>query len=447
MPEMVLVYGGAKGGGKSVLGVRWMYLEAEKIIAEFQIPKMEHPIPLGFMGRKRGVDFSDTTLETWYREIPQQAYRENKQAKEIVIRDRVKYLYGGFDNREDLDKFNSGEFARIFIDQPEELSEDEFGKVRGTFRLKINGQALHYKMLLTPNPAQNWIKKRFVKNALGTEQGEFFVQALPGDNPYLPESYVEILRRAYKHRPELLEAYLYGNWDATEGASIIIKDCWVRAARNQTIYQGNVRKVVVVDVARFGDDRTVILYMEEGDVKDGEIYGQKDLNYTSGRAATMANNHKLEDDKPPTIVVDADGLGGGVADNLRAWGFDVYEIHSAGQSSKPNEYVNLRAEMWWETGKAFANNDIQLTYDGEGAEELDLELTIPQYFFNKGKIQVESKDEIKKPERYGKSPDIADAYIYGYEGLKHARIPEKNSTEPGRNRERRGLMAASPMGL
>src|SRR3990172_2050546 len=68
--ELALGYGGAKGGGKSVFGCRWMFREANKIIKEFGLLPSENPIAIGFMGRNRATDFVKTTLETWKREIP-----------------------------------------------------------------------------------------------------------------------------------------------------------------------------------------------------------------------------------------------------------------------------------------------------------------------------------------------------------------------------------------
>ncbi|MHC5185012.1 MAG: hypothetical protein ACYSPI_12175 [Planctomycetota bacterium] len=68
-----VLYGGAKGGGKSVFGCYWCFKQASDIIKQCNIEPRTHPIPVGFMGRKRGVDFTNTTLETWKRFIPEAA--------------------------------------------------------------------------------------------------------------------------------------------------------------------------------------------------------------------------------------------------------------------------------------------------------------------------------------------------------------------------------------
>lgn len=437
-----LCFGGAKGGGKSVLGCRWAFMIAMALIDKYDLEPSKYPLLIGFMGRKRGVDFTKTTLETWKKEIPPAAYRINEQKKEIIIFETVKYQYGGFDDREVVEKFNSAEYCVWFVDQAEEVSQDEIAMLRGAMRLKIKGQVPDYKGYLSCNPAQCWIKREFVKNPKGKEEGLFYLQSLPADNPYLPDVYVNKLRKAFRHQPEMLEAYLHGSWDAIEGADIIIRDRWVLHSHQKRHNFPPKKKFIVADVARFGDDRTVIFYMEDTNIvkKDVRIYGQRDTNYTSNVLARMARK-KSEDgtvENSPLIVIDGDGLGGPVADNLRAWGFNVYEIHSAAASSSPEDYYNLRAQMWWEAGQMFADGEVYNEYEDD---ELDTELTIPKYVLKQGRILVESKEDIKKPERYGKSPDLGDTYIYGLYIYKNVKMPKKkektNTKRYGRHRRKK----------
>jgi len=50
-----LLFGGAKGGGKSVLLCRYAWLYCKTIIKHFDIPVLRSPLPLGFLGRLQGV--------------------------------------------------------------------------------------------------------------------------------------------------------------------------------------------------------------------------------------------------------------------------------------------------------------------------------------------------------------------------------------------------------
>jgi len=412
-----LLYGGAKGGGKTVMGVRWAFSTALEVIKKYKLKPTKYPTAIGFMGRKRGSDFRTTTLETWKREVPADAYVINEQKKEIVVLGTLKWVFGGFDDRGDVEKFNSAEYAFGFIDQAEEVGEDEIGMLRGSLRLKIKGKAVPHKLLLTANPAQCWLKREFVKQGLEKTRRRF-IQALPGDNPYLPPDYDSQLDVSFSHRPELLQAYKYGSWDALEADDVIIKDSWLEKAKLNHFHipPNETRRLVVADIARFGDDETIIYYQENTKVIDHQEYGQKGADYTAGQIAAMANKYK-KDGIVPLIALDADGLGGPVADFLASWGFEVKQIQSASKSNEPDRFYNLRAEMWWTAGEKYANADIEEDFVDD---ELARQLTVPKWFWRNGRILVEAKADIKKRLGRGRSPDRADTRIMGLYAIRFA---------------------------
>jgi len=407
-----ILFGGAIGGGKSYIGCLLCFYYADWVIKKYNLPSTKYPIPLGFMGRNRGVDFNKTTLDMWKGIIPQDQYYIREQSKEIIFSDKLKYYYGGLDREEDISKFSSAEYAIIFIDQAEECNLDKLSMLRARLRRKINGEPLPYKELFTANPKNCWLKDEFV---LGSDPKKVYIPALPNENPNLPDTYLARVREAFKHRPELLLAYLEGSWDSLEGADIVIKDIWIRQADEVFLnYTGRSKQVFGVDVARFGDDRTVIYYLEGTDIKDEMIFGQKDTMYTAGKIHIWA-----QEKNPDLIGIDVVGLGAGVADRLREMGNEVLEVNSAEKADEEEKYRNIRAEMWWTAGRKFAEKDIELHWKDE---ELKRELSSTRYFIRNGKIQMEGKDDIKK--RLGKSPDKADAYLIGLRALDYAKVDD-----------------------
>lgn len=400
-----VLYGGAKGGGKSVLGCYWCFTGALEVIQQHKLKPSTYPLAVGWMGRKQGVDFKDTTFKTWKRFIPADAYRIREQAQEIVILDTVSIGFGGLDHKETVNKFNSAEFAFFLVDQAEETVEDDISVLRAALRLVINGKPVPGKALWTANPARCWLKEAFI---VAPRSDQRFVRALPGDNPYLPAGYVDVLKNAFRHRPELLEAYLYGSWEAFDDPNQVIRGSWVEAASQRKRWPRDPRKLVVVDVARFGDDETVIYRMKETEIEEEEIYGQADTMRTANRAFVA----QREMGGCP-VAVDEIGVGGGVVDRLVELGCDqVISINSAGKSADPVKYYNLRAEMWWEAAQSLAEGDVALAHDDP---TLRSQLCTPTYSFRNGRILVEPKRDIK--ERLQRSPDRADTYIMGVNAL------------------------------
>lgn len=428
LETLELLYGGAKGGGKSRFGCEWVFARCLEIIDDFGLKSSKNPPAVGWMGRKQSVDFTKTTLETWKSCIPTSQYEIHEQAKEIIVRGTVKMMFGGLDRREDVRKFNSAEFMLVFFDQAEEVTEADIGELRGSLRMTLapagaadsdarwRPPALGYKTLFTANPRDCWLRKEFVD---GRESGRHFVPALPSDNPHLPDNYAETLGRAFKHRPELVEAYLYGNWDVFEADDAIIRRVWIREAAKRSRRIQYPRTLVVCDVARFGDDETVIFDMEETEITAEEVYGQKATTYTAQRLflRQKALGGCL-------VVVDDTGVGGGVTDQLREMGVSVLAFNGAEASDDPDTYYNLRAQAWWEAGLGYSNGDICQNREDE---ELAADLTAPRYDFRNGRILVEAKKDIK--ERLKRSPGRGDAYVMGYYGLRRAWSPEKRALD------------------
>jgi hypothetical protein len=356
------------------------------------------------MGRKRGVDFTNTTLETWKRFIPEAAYVIKGKPAEIIIWDRVKILTGGLDNSEIVNKFNSAEYAFYFIDQAEEVDREQIGELRATTRLIINGRKIPGKGLFTANPAPSFLKDEFILNPT---EGRVFIRALPADNPYLGPEYIAVLRDSFRHRPELLRAYLDGCWDELGGYNQVIKDAWLENAAKIRVYPPAVKKLITCDPARYGDDETVIYSLQNTVISEQIIYGQKNLMHTANVLHCLRRKYD-----GCLIVVDVCGVGAGIVDRLIEMGDNVLGIDNAAKSSQPEKYYNLRSEIWCGAADAFADGDVQLVTDDQ---RLKGQLTCPTYEFRDGRILIESKADIKK--RLGNSPDRADAYVNGLYAL------------------------------
>lgn len=174
-----------------------------------------------------------------------------------------------------------------------------------------------------------------------------------------------------------------------------------------------------LDVARFGDDRTVLIERRGGFVQKISDWAYLDTHITGERVIEAMNM----DDWQAIVKVDDTGVGGGVTDHLRhaaAENPDVYHyrtvpINFGAGTHFPDKYFNLRAEMFWNLRQQFFKHQIAIPED----EDLIYELASIRYDFtgkDKQIIQIEPKSEIKKRSPDNKSPDKADALALAYMG-------------------------------
>jgi len=403
-----VMYGGAKGGGKSHLGCVWMFTEAMADIERYGLDPCDYPIATGYMGRSKSTLFTKTTLETWKRIIPAQYYRIREVAKQIVVMGAVAIDFGGMDPSEGIQKFNSAEYGHAWIDQGEEVSQNDSMALRASLRLRINDQFPAYKLLFTVNPARCWLRDEFI---LAPKSYQRYIPALPSDNRFLPPTYVEQIKDAYSHRPELIEAYLHGRWDVFESMYQVIRERDVEAARFRKFYPTVRHKLIVCDPARFGDDETVIYAMDETEVVKEEIYGQEDAMHTANHLFVAWREFEAE-----LVAIDSIGIGGPIGDRVKEMGVPVLMIDSAEKAGDAERYVNLRAEMWDMAGRMFSDGEIALSHDDA---TLRGQLCTPTYDFRAGRMIIQDKKEIKT--LLGRSPDRADTYVYGLHGLRYLR--------------------------
>lgn len=175
----------------------------------------------------------------------------------------------------------------------------------------------------------------------------------------------------------------------------------VEAARERYIERSTAPRVMGVDVARFGDDRTVFLVRTDI-VELIKVFKGIDTMQTAALAAEYAKTYR-----PQAVFVDGGGVGGGVVDRLRMMGNTVFEVQAGSKPNITDRYVNKRAEMWGGM-KTWLHDRGSLPDDTDHIDELSDDIVSPQYKYdNAGRILLESKDDMKS--RGLSSPDLGDA--------------------------------------
>ena len=189
---------------------------------------------------------------------------------------------------------------------------------------------------------------------------------------------------------------------SASASNIVIPIDLVTEAANRMISDEEVAdsvSIMGVDVARFGDDDTIITHRRGlACYPQIKLHG---LNTMEVASAVASHYWRI---KPDAIIVDAGAMGAGVIDRLRQMGMpNVMEVNFGGSAIDSNRYANIRAEMYfkvlaWLKSGGCIPNDV----------DLKSELTVTEYKYTQaGKIILQPKEQIK--ELTGRSPDRADS--------------------------------------
>ncbi|MCO7225920.1 terminase [Pleionea sp. CnH1-48] len=161
----------------------------------------------------------------------------------------------------------------------------------------------------------------------------------------------------------------------------------------------NFPKKIGVDVARFGDDRSVIIRRQCAKVWEPLTFRGIDTMELCAYVVDEFNRWGGD----AIIYVDGVGVGGPVVDRLRQLGLPVVDVQAASSSTERTRYANMRAELWGRLRDWF-QDEPELPNLPELKEDL---IGIEYGFNNRMQIQLERKADMKK--RGLDSPDIGDA--------------------------------------
>ncbi len=160
--------------------------------------------------------------------------------------------------------------------------------------------------------------------------------------------------------------------------------------------------VLSADIARYGDDQTVIALRQGRVLYPLQKLRPQDLMET---AAFIA--HQINESHPDSVFIDGVGMGAGVVDRLRQLGYRPVDVQAGARAQEDALYINVRMEMWQRMKEWLPDASIP-----DDTELID-DLASPEYGFdNKMRMQLERKEDMKK--RGLASPDCADAVALGF---------------------------------
>ena len=308
-------------------------------------------------------------------------------------------------NPENMAGFHE-EHLLFVLDEASGIADDIFEAIEGALTTE------DAKLLICGNPTKN---SGFFKRAFFEDRDLYYTMKVSSaDAARVSDTYCQRLIRQYGMDSDVVRVRVLGEFPKAEADGLIALELVEAATMRELEPEGDLH--VGVDVARFGNDETVILPRMGSVVLPFKHYRKTDTMTTVGNIIelTTATMRKYNLEKA-TIHVDDDGVGGGVTDRLREvvkekrLRLSVVDCHNGGKADDSDHYANWVTEKYFGLKERFVDGDIVLPKD----DELTAQLSTRKYSINsRGQLIIEDKASYKK--RIGRSPDRADALILAF---------------------------------
>lgn len=255
-------------------------------------------------------------------------------------------------------------------------------------------------VISTCNPSKNWIYREYYKASIENRLKPYqvFIQALPTDNPHIPKSYLDNLKKLpYAERERLL----FGNWDYDDNPQALLRhEQIVNIWDNVPEIEKPGQRYISADIA-FTSDKMVIMVWDEMTIIDCYVSPKGNIEEFILSLATqygVPNNH---------IAYDSDGVGKFLTTRLR----NARPIVNNSAAVGKENYKNLKTQMYFKLAEEIKKNKVKMkqeTFKSDIIEELQVIEHKPSDVV--GKIEMVDKGDVKR--KLGRSPDFSDCMAY-----------------------------------
>jgi hypothetical protein len=392
-----VLFGGAAGGGKSWVGVSYLILMS-----------LQYKGTRYLMGRSKLDALKKTTLNTFFEVCNAWNLKSGEHytfngssniisfynGSEIILKDL--FLYPSDKN---FDSLGSLEITGAFIDEANQITEKAKNVVASRLRYKLDENNLIPKLVMTCNPAKNWVYTEYYRPAKDNTIKPYrkFIQSSVKDSQYISQHYEKRLSELDELSKQRL---LYGNWEYDATDDSLIDYNAIVSLFNQQGIDGD--KYITCDVARFGSDRTVIMLWKGLHTTYIKTMLKSSVNEVVEQIKKIQQDNQVN---LRNIIVDEDGVGGGVKDYLRCQGF----INNS-RPIKGENYQNLKTQCYYKLADLINKGQLGISCSDVNIKSYiieELEQVRTKDADKDNKLQILSKDNVKSI--LGRSPDYSDA--------------------------------------
>lgn len=376
----------------------------------------KYPNSLGLIVRKEFTDLRDSTIQDFKTYF---GVDIDSQEKSFQFPNKSKLIFR-HGTVADINTLKNINLSFAFIEQAEEYETDE---VFTFLRDRLRRQNAPYRQLgLIANArGHNWIWDKWIQSAEDIQvideptgqkiyqHGEFLATTANSfvNKDVLPKDFISDLEAMEKDSPNHYKQYVLNSFEDLEEDDLLFTFQELQEAKNVEFFDySQVKRVMAVDIARYGEDKNVATIIESrGTTRWEQVYIEswhnKDLMHTTGRILDIFRRMKVN-----YLVVDGDGMGAGVVDRIKEQNFKIKEFRGGVKAKKPEDYKNRRSEGYIQLQDRIRRGLLKLKQHPRQDQDL---LSIRYQFNSKGQKEILSKEKMRKNDL--KSPDFADALM------------------------------------
>lgn len=413
-----ILFGGAKGGSKTVTGCR--------IIAD-DVAKYKGGLYV--VMRRNYTTLHMTTVKSFERFFPPELVVSKTTGEWQLVNGNTLLWWAADRTRDrDYEKTRGLEATGIFVDEASELDQDLYELLPSLLRrdaFDVNSGERHpgwIYLTSNPVPGTNYLKRHFIDPKTRVTDGtHVFIPALPDDNPLLPVGYTE--RAFSRMSPEMLEMLRFGNWDVEASEFVVVPPAYylplvVDVVKDRTPVAAG------IDIGLGRPDATVVTCANAaGEMWVEDAFEEYDTMTQVDRLASTVERVRAARGR---VYIDEGSVGKGVVDRLtQKFGSMIVgvmfgmaaepERQPSGAMERVHDLVRDQLYFWLREDVIAAadryveggnvGGGVRFERNEETAEELENIYYIPRERW----LKIEPKEEIKR--KIGRSPDHADSLV------------------------------------
>jgi len=402
-----ILYGGGKGGGKSILGVELIFGDA------FLYPNTRY-----FIARKTLADlvkFTTGTIEKvfsmWGIKDGMYKFDGKNNVWNLANKSKVFYLDAKWiPSDPDYARFGSMEMTRGWFEEAGELDDERCitSLANSLGRWGNTKYKLKPKLLMTCNPSKNFLYNKFY---LPHKEGNLdshlkFIQALVGDNKSMGQDYIDRMIRRLKDDESAMQRLVYGNWEYDDTNLALFDYNKVLGLYTNSYIEKTGNRYITADIAYEGSDIFAIgiwdgFILEKVIAIDkiSEVLVSKKIHELRIKYGVPISN----------VIYDADGTRLFVRNSAKEGNLKgAVQFRNGGRAYGNDNYVNLKTQCYFKLAE-MVNKGLIFIEDNTYRNIIikEFEQIRKQPLDDDGKIRLEKKADYRKRNK-GKSYDFAD---------------------------------------